>query len=427
MVNTFRNLWQKEGNMNLPTLSFQERDRRWELVRGLMREMGLDCLVVPSGNTYYSPDYYDAWLTNDNATGIVIFPLKGEPCYIVWSPMHGTLRMVENRKRGIAPWLEDYRVYRRPTREGIVPILREKSLESTTIGVLNLTQRGPGSIGGISYGDWSCVLEQLPKTSFIDIEESFAQLRLVKSEEEIALARYAAEVGEKACEAMLRVVKPGVSENKIYATILYTIIENAANSLHVILQTGVKNLSWGLPMWTYQAQVPPNLGKGDLVEAEIFPIYGGIEAQQQMAVATKPIAPLTRELADVAKQSYEAGIQVIRPGITFGDVYNAMKKPLDEAKCWHLTPLLHTLSPNVIGSGTGAGIDQVPELKKYGFKEVPTRPAARDFVLKKGVMLELEPNACRADQKVNIGGTVIVTEDGVEELNKIATEMHIVE
>ncbi|HUL31840.1 MAG TPA: M24 family metallopeptidase [Thermodesulfobacteriota bacterium] len=412
--------------MKLPTLSFQERDRRWNLSRELMKEKGLDCLIVPSGNTYYSPDYYDAWLTNDNATGIVVFPLKGEPCYIVWSPMHGTLRMVENRKRGIAPWLEDYRVYRRPIREGLVPILREKSLESANMGVVNLIQRGPGALGGIAYGDWAGVLEQLPRASFVDIEEQFAELKLVKSEEEIALARYSAKVGEKACEAMLNMIKPGVSESEIYATIMYTILAKAANSLHVIMQTGVENLSWGMPVWTYQAQVPRVIGKGDLVEAEIFPMYGGIEAQQQMAVATKPVAPLTKELADIARRSYKAAITVIRPGKTFGEVYDAMKKPLDEAGCWHITPLLHTLSPNLFASGIGMGIDQVPELKKYGFKEVPTRPAAREFVLKKGVMLELEPNACRGNQKVNIGGTVIVTEDGVEELNKLATKMHVI-
>ena len=413
--------------MKLPTLSFHERDRRWGLTRDLMRKKGLDCLVVPSGNTYYSPDYYDAWLSYDNATGIVIFPLKGDPCYIVWSPMHGTLRMVENRKRGIEPWMEDYRVYRRPLREGIVPVLREKSLDAATLGVVNLMQRGPGSLGGIAYADWDMVLKQVPKAVIVDIEEEYARLKVLKSEEELALARYAAKVGEKACGAMLEMVKPGVRENEIYATIMHAILSRGANALHVIMQSGVENLSWGMPMWTYQAQVPHAVGKGDLVEAEVFPVYGGIEAQQQMAVATKPVAPETKELADIARASYVEAIRAIRPGKTFGEIYDAMKKPVDEAKCWHLTPLLHTLSPNVYVSGIAVGVDQVPELKQYGFREVPTLPNAREFVLQKGILLELEPNACRGHRKVNIGGTVIVTENGVEELNKLATKMRVAE
>jgi len=413
--------------MEQPTLSLKERDRRWELARGLMKEKGLDCLIVTPGNTYYSPDYYDAWLTDDNATGTVIFPLNGEPSYIVWSPMHGTIRMLENKKRGIKPWMEDYRVYRR-TKDGIVPILREKGLDSATIGVVGLTQQGPGSIGGIAYGDWSFVLEQLPNVTFVDIAEEFGYLGLRHSEEEIALARYAAHVGDLACEEMIKVVKPGVSEGEIYATIMGTIFKYAANALHVILHTGIDNLSWGMPMWTYQAQVPRVVGKGDLVQAEVFPIYGGMESQQQMAVATKPVAPLTQELADIANRSYKAAVNSMRPGVTFGEVCDAMEKPIKEAGCWYLTPLAHTMNPIIYASGLVKGLDQIPEFKDYaGFKEVSMRPTARDYLLEPGVMFELEPNACRGIQKVNVGGTVLITKDGCEELNRMATEMRAVD
>ena len=225
---------------------------------------------------------------------------------------------------------------------------------------------------------------------------------------------------------MLKIVKPGVSESEIYATIMYTILKNGANAHQVILHTGLENLSWGLPMWTYQAQVAPVMGKGDLVLAEVFPIYGGLESQQQMAVATKPVDALTQELANAARKSYEAGISFMRPGRTLGEVYDAMKKPLDEAGYWHLTPLIHTMNPIVYGSGTLSGLDQVPELKGYpGVKEAPMKQAARDFVLKPGVLFELEPNACRGRRRVNIGGTVLITKAGVEELNKFSSEMRV--
>lgn len=414
--------------MEQPTLSLHERDRRWSLTLELMKEKGLDCLIVTPGNAFYSPDYYDAWLTDDNATGTVIFPLKGEPTYIVWSPMHCTIRMLENRKRGIEPWMEDYRVFRRAM-EGVVLILREKSLDSSIIGVVGLRQQGPGTIGGIAYGDWSHVIEQLPKATFVDIAEPFGRLRLVKSSEDIVLARYAAYVGDLACEAMVKAVKPGVSESEIYATIMSTIFKHAANALHVIIHTGINNLSWGMPMWTGRAQIPDVVGKGDIIQAEIFPIYGGMESQQQMSVATKPVAPLTQELADIARKSYEVAINMMRPGITFGEVCDAMEKVIREPGCGYMTPLAHTMNPIIYASAAVRGIDQIPELKNYpGFQEShQMRPAAREYVLEPGVLFELEPNAFRSTpqgtQKVNIGGTVIITKDGVEELNKMATRM----
>ena len=42
------------------------------------------------------------------------------------------------------------------------------------------------------------------------------------------------------------------------------------------------------------------------------------------------------------------------------------------------------------------------------------------------MVFELEPNAQRGNHRVNIGGTVVATETGVEELNSIATQMHVV-
>jgi Xaa-Pro dipeptidase len=413
--------------MEKPTLSLKERDRRWELAREFMRENGLECLVAAPGNTYYSPDYFDAWFTNDNATGFAILPLKSEPVYIVWAPMHCTLRMMENRKRGIEPWMEDYRVYT-PATQGIVDVLREKGLDSAAVGMVGLEQQGPGAIGGIAHGNWSNILKQLPDADFSDVTRSFIELCRIKSEEELALIRYACYVGDLACEEMLKVVRPGVSETKIYAAIMGTIFENGANALHVILQTGVENISWGMPVWTYQAQEPPVVGKGDMVQAELFQLYGGVEAQQQMSVATKPVAPLTRELADVARRSYEIGINMMRPGVTFGEIVDAMEKPVLDAGGWYEMPLIHTMSPHGgINSGTAVGIEQAPELKGLGFKDSPMNPAVRDLVLKPSMIFEVQPNICRDHRRVNIGGTVIVTEDGVEELNKPASEMRVAE
>jgi hypothetical protein len=39
------------------------------------------------------------------------------------------------------------------------------------------------------------------------------------------------------------------------------------------------------------------------------------------------------------------------------------------------------------------------------------------------MVLALEPNACQSDHRVNIGGTIILTADGCEELNTIPTRL----
>jgi Xaa-Pro aminopeptidase len=53
----------------------------------------------------------------------------------------------------------------------------------------------------------------------------------------------------------------------------------------------------------------------------------------------------------------------------------------------------------------------------------PPTGRQRAAVLKPGMVLAFEPNACLERHRVNIGGTVIVTEKGCEELNVIPTRV----
>ena len=410
-----------------PTLSLKERDRRWGLVRELMKNKGLDCLIVAG---LRGRAQFDGYLTNEVYMGIVVFPLSGEPTYLTWNAMFIT-RHMEHRSRGETPWIEDIRVG--TAGADLVDVLKEKGLDSASIGVVGLESRGLGEPEGcISYKTWSYVLGHLPNTTFVDISRAFDELIFIKSEEEISLMRYGAHIGEMACQTMLDVTKPGTSESEIYASILKEIFTNMASpspgATYLILHTGVDNPSWGPPIWLYQAQPPRLVKKGDVVQAEIFPYYGGLETQQQMAVALEPVHPKNEECARIARRSYEIGLKALRPGKKFHEVVEAMEAPLVEAGFWHLTPLIHSLNPYVCLGPMGVGIEQLPGIEKYSqVTKLETPMVGGDVVIKPGMVFELEPNACLGKHRVNIGGTVLITEDGVEELNKLPTEMRVVD
>ena len=53
------------------------------------------------------------------------------------------------------------------------------------------------------------------------------------------------------------------------------------------------------------------------------------------------------------------------------------------------------------------------------FMGKPSAPI-RQAVIEPGMVFAFEPNACWESHRVNIGGTVVVTEQGCEELNTIA-------
>ena len=127
-------------NKIYPTLSLKERDRRWGLARELMKNKGLDCLIVVG---LRGRGQFDGYLTNEVYMGIVVFPSEGKPTYLTWNAMFIT-RHMEHCSRGEIPWIEDIRVG--TAGKDIVAILQEKGLDSASIGVVGLEGRGLGEL-----------------------------------------------------------------------------------------------------------------------------------------------------------------------------------------------------------------------------------------------------------------------------------------
>lgn len=119
--------------------------------------------------------------------------------------------------------------------------------------MVGLERRGLGEPEGfISYKSWTHVVKHLPKATIIDVSQLFDQMTFVKSEEEISLIRHSAHIGGMACQAMLDITKPGLSESGIYATIMQEIFTHmaspSAGTTYLRLDSGVDNPSWGNPI-----------------------------------------------------------------------------------------------------------------------------------------------------------------------------------
>lgn len=408
--------------MERPTLSLRERDRRWAGIRALMRAKEADCLIVVGLSGLWQ---FDIYVANEHADGIVIFPVDGEPTYLTWTPAYIT-RHNENCARTGAEWIANWKLG--ITGRAVAQTLKDQGFERSRIAVVGLAG-GDTPIepdGWVPYGTWADILAGLPEASFMNLTAPFIELMLVKSAEELALMRYAANVGELACGAMLEAVKDGKNENEIFAAITGTIFAHGCTPLPgPLVHSGIENLSWGYSIWLSQAQQARALTKGSVVQSEIFVTYGGIQAQQQMSIALGPVDPVCRELASVARSSYEAALSVLHPGRTFREVSDAMIAPLEAANCWQMTPLIHSLSPNYLVGHLRIGADQMPGYKA-GLGIKPLQPFGGETILEPGMVFELEPNACRGSWRINIGGTVIVTENGPEQLNQLPTRMQTI-
>ena len=403
--------------MQPPTLSLAERDRRWARVRHLMRERRFEGLLVAG---FRSREMYETYLSDDYNEGCVIFPLEGDPVVITWAHLR-VMRARWSAERGTTLWVADYRVA--ASGAGVAEVLREKRLAESSLGVVGLRSQAPTEIyGAIPANFWAELVAALPKARWEDISEEFSHVMLVKSDEEMAQVRYAARAAEAACRVIVEVAAPGVGEEAVFAEATREMLRHGIGLRYpmIVMNSGPHTLSWGPPRWTTSGEAPRILKRGDLMQAELMPLCGNQEVQVQMTVALDPLDDTNLKCERVARASYEAGIKALKPGMTFADLVAAMEEPLKSAGCWGYTPLVHSLAPHFLMGRTQVNQDQAKLDVRFAG---PNTVRARHAVLQPGMVFAFEPNACIGRHRVNIGGTVIVTAAGCEELNHIPTSV----
>src|ERR1700691_1974852 len=329
---------------NAPRLSLAERDRRWAKTRALMAEHSVDVLLVPG---LRGRESYESYLSNQSIQGIVVLPADRDPIYLTWSAFRIVGRTDPQNSRKY--WIDDIR-------SGllgplVVGALTELGALSGRIGVVGVNSKNPMELEGfVPYAVWDHVLKAAPKAEFVELSLPFGLMVLAKGPEELAVARHTAQIGELMSQRILDVARPGIRDSDLFAAIV-DVGYRAGITLtppSVIVKTGKDSVSWGPPEWGYSDEPPRTILAGDLVTCELMPTYAGIETQQQMQVAMGKITPQQRKLADLARAAYDIGLETIKPGISFVELNDAMAKPVLEAGCWHLSPMIHSVGPALL-------------------------------------------------------------------------------
>jgi Xaa-Pro aminopeptidase len=400
-----------------PILSVAERDRRWARIRELMRERNLEGLLVAG---FRAREMYETYISDDYNEGCVIFPYDGDPVVISWAYLR-VMRARWSKERGAALWVDDYRVA--SSGHGVADVVIEKHLAEANLGVVGLKSQAPTEVyGAIPANFWEELTAALPNVRWTDISEEFSHLMLVKSEEELAQVRYAARAAEAACRVLVEVTAPGVGEEVVFAEAIREMLRHGIGVRYpmIVMNSGPHTLSWGPPRWTTTGEAPRILQRGDLMQAELMPLCGNQEVQVQMTVALDPLDETSKKCERVARASYQAGVKALKPGMTFAELVAVMEEPLKVAGCWGYTPLVHSLGPHFLAGRTEVNRDQLELNVRYAGSNAAR---ARQAVLQSGMIFAFEPNACLGNHRVNIGGTVVVTPAGCEELNQIPTEV----
>ncbi|AZV94898.1 type I methionyl aminopeptidase [Bordetella sp. J329] len=140
------------------------------------------------------------------------------------------------------------------------------------------------------------------------------------------------------------------------------------------------------------------LKDGDIVNIDVALIKDGYYGDTSRMYFVGKVGPLGRRLVNVTYEAMRAGIMVVRPGATLGDVGHAIQT------------VAHREGFSVVREYCGHGIGRVyhdePQVLHYGSK-------GQGLKLVEGMVFTIEPmiNAGRAGVKVLGDGWTVVTKD----------------
>ncbi|MGW0650840.1 M24 family metallopeptidase [Streptomyces umbrinus] len=409
---------------DVPSYSPAERDRRWNLARTLMDQEDLDALIVygEHEDNGPAPYYFDTWFTNDRPGQTIVFPRHGDPIALGSIPSL-LFDHLEGVRRGDALWIaaENVRVGR--DAGTLAAVLNECGLAKASIGVVGLEPYIPAHPEGIiPAGLWNAVVSGFPDATFKRVGEDLARLMMTLSDEEVAVVRHSASIGDAMVRAMVEAARPGIGENEVYAAGMSAAYMRGTAVPQMHFYSGPEPVVWGPPQWAYRPQAPRVLQEGDVITAEIFGQFGMRATQHQVAIAVGEVHEDIERAARVAVDCYQAGLDAMRAKRRFGDVAEAMLAPLEEAGGWVKGPQIHGLNPIAALCRVPIDFSQVDGTERY--PEVPGIPTLlADLELQPGMTFAFEPSCGFGRRLVTLGGTVIVGDDEAIELNPYTAQL----
>ena len=241
-----------------------------------------------------------------------------------------------------------------------------------------------------------------------------------QSQEEIAVVRHSASIGDAMTKAMVETAAVGVSESVVYAAGMSEGYSRGTIPAAMHFWSGLDPIASGWPQWGYRPQAPRTLQDGDVIYAEVFSNFGAHHTQHQGLIAIGEMHEGFHRAAKVCRAVYDAGLQALRPGRKFGDFVKDMLKPMEGAGGWVIGPAVHGLNPLFGLGGFPADINRVT--KDY--------PAALDYptihgdmTLEPGMCFVFEPNYAFGRHVAHLGGSVIVGEDKPIELSPYTAQI----
>ncbi|WP_421692786.1 M24 family metallopeptidase [Aestuariivirga sp.] len=362
-----------------------------EPLKRVLERTGLDALVIVPGANFrrvFGQDFHQM-----ERPLAVIVPRQGEAVAIVPHIELGSFAPIGFPGK-VFPWRDEQGYMGAFLAAGeALPQLRQ----AARIGVEGQRMR---------VFDLFALQKALPGAEFMDVHGEISTIRMHKTAAEIALQRKAIELSEAALEATLAEIRVGMTETEIESILLRNLFAQGADGLAF-----APIVAAGDNAANSHAHARPDyrIKPGDALLFDFGGSYQGYHADITRTFFVKEVSDFDRAFYETVLRANTKGREFARPGITAGDVDNAVLTVLEQSQfaefCRHKT-----------GHGLGLDVHEAPQIMRGNAQ-----------VLEPGMVFTIEPGLYRdGEGGVRIEDDVVVTETGIECLTSFPRELRLV-
>lgn len=312
-----------------------EYDIRYEKIREFLKVQGLGALFVYSppaehkwGQTAHVA-YLTGWANHDRIVdSVVVVPAVGQPALLF-----AGLPFMQEQVADVSP-MKDIRLVQAVDPNAVamakgkggssgardfvaetLAILSENGIRQQDIGVVGIERMPVPFYESLAAGFGN---------SLRRVDDIVEHLRGNKSPAELALMRKAAALSDSGFQTMLEIARPGMRGIEILAEMERTVRREGADHAKYWMASGPPT-SWN----DARLDIKPHLrvlGAGDLMAACSYVVYKGYWCHgQRTGTLQQPSAELSQTFA-AARQSQDAGLDLLRAGVPIGRVAKTIKE-----------------------------------------------------------------------------------------------------
>ena len=328
--------------------------------------------------------YFSGFRLNRATSSILIVDRDGELAFIV--------ALLDHERARRDCWIENILHFPEDTPDYLSILRRPLRRRPRRIGIEPgaITQYQAEYLKGLYEG-----------TELLSVEEDLAELRAVKSQEELTALRQAAAIADKAMQEALKKARAGnVTEAEVSAYAEYMMkLEGAEGpSFEPFLMSGEN--AW-LPQ---RISSDKRLKEGELCLFDMGAVYQGYCSDLTRTFSLGGLDKEQRRIFEIAYRAQQAAIEAIRPGKRAGEIERAAREVIERAGF---------KNPHLTGHGLGLSIHERPIIDR-----------GVDTILKPGMVVTIEPGIYLPGVgAARVEDMVLITETGYEILTRTEREL----